>query len=329
MAREEVARAARRVAGCLRLREFWKGTGVAGYLFLATGVLILISGFINRGFVTPAHLLNLMRQAVPLGLVAIGQTLAILSAGVDLSVGSVVILTNILAAAILDGSDANLLPAVGAVLGAAVAVGLFNGLGITRLGINPFVMTLGTGIMVEGVALVYSGGAAKGTASPLIKFLGVGRLWGWLPASVVLWAAMAALVAVILKRTTFGRRIYAVGANRRVALLSGVNVDLVLLAVYVLSAMTAALAGLVVTGYIGTGTLDPGEDYRLTSMAAAVMGGTLFRGGVGGYTGTLASVLTLTVLTSLLTILQVSEPIRRLCYGLIILAVLAITARRG
>lgn len=296
-------------------------------LWLATFGLLIISGTISPGYVQPENLLRLFRQAVPFGFVAIGQTLAILTGHVDLSVQAVTVFSGMMGSTYMMGADANLLPAFLKVAGFTVAFGLLNGLGVTKLGINPFVMTLGTGITLDGLTMVFTGGATKGNAAPLLKFIGTGRFFEFLPASVLLWIAAAFVTVTVLRRTTFGRKIYAVGANKRVAELSGINADAVILGVYVISALMATIAGFIVCGYIGTGTLDLGDDYRMISMAAVIMGGTLFRGGVGGYVGTASAVVTLTTLQGLLTILQITEPIRRIIYGLIILAVLAVTSR--
>lgn len=297
------------------------------WLWVATLVLIVISGIISPGYVQPENLLRLLRQAVPFGFIAIGQTLAMLTGHVDLSVQSVTVFAGMLGSTYMMGSDANLLSAFILVAGMAATFGLLNGLGITKLGINPFVMTLGTGIMLDGLTMVFTGGATKGTASPILKYIGTGRLFDFFPVSILVWIIASVLVVLILKRTTFGRKVYAVGANKKVAELSGIHADRLIIGVYVISAIMSTIAGFIVCGYIGTGTLDLGDDYKMTSMAAVIMGGTLFRGGVGGYAGTAAAVITITALTGLLTILNISEPMRRMIYGAIILAVLAITSR--
>jgi ribose transport system permease protein len=296
-------------------------------LWVATFGLLVVSGVVSPGYVQPENLLRLFRQAVPFGFVAIGQTLAILTGHVDLSVQAVTVFAGMMGSTYMLGTDANLLPAFLKVAGMTVTFGLLNGLGVTKLGLNPFVMTFGTGITLDGLTMVFSGGATHGAASPLLKFVGTGRLFNFLPVSILVWLAAAMVTVVVLRSTTFGRRVYAVGANKRVAELSGIKADRVIIGVYVISALMATIAGFIVAGYIGTGTLDLGDDYKMISMAAVIMGGTLFRGGVGGYVGTASAVVTLTTLTGLLTILQITEPIRRIIYGLIILGVLAVTSR--
>ncbi|GHS86222.1 ribose ABC transporter permease [Synergistales bacterium] len=289
--------------------------------------LLAAAGTIAPGFLASGNLFNLLRLAAPLGIICIGQTLAILSAGVDLSVGSVAILTNVVAASILQGKDANNPEAFAVCLCVAVIIGLVNGLAVAFVGINPFVMTLAMSIVIQGAALVYSGGVAGGAASPLVKFMGVGT-FAKLPVAVLIWLVMSAVTLFILHFTTLGRRIYAVGSNKKTARLSGVNVPATLVVVYVMSAVSSMAAGLVVTGNVGVGTLEWGFDYRLISMAAVIMGGTAFSGGRGGYVGSFVSALALIVLNSLLTIVRVAEPIRQIIYGSVILVSLWASTRK-
>lgn len=297
------------------------------YILGIIGALLAVAGAIAPGFLAFSNIMNLLRQAAPLGIICIGQTLTILTAGVDLSVGSMAIFTNILSANILQGNDSNNMMAFAVCLAAALIVGLINGFAVAKVGINPFVMTLAMGIVVNGAALVYSNGAAGGAASPMIKFLGVGRI-GPIPLAVILWAILAAVTLFALERTTFSRKVYAVGANRKTARLSGVNVPIVLIACYALSSVTAMIAGLLVTGTMGVGTFEWGFDYRLISMAAVTMGGTVFSGGSGGYAGSCVSAFALILLNSLLTIVRISEPLRQMIYGLVILFSLWASTRK-
>lgn len=294
------------------------------------GLIVLFlayAGWIAPGFISISNILNLLRLAAPLGIICIGQTLVILVAGVDLSVGAMAILTNILAANIIHGDDSRNASAFAVCLAVAVAIGMINGVAVSIVRINPFVMTLAMSIVILGAALVYSGGAAGGAASPMLKFLGVGTVFG-LPMAVIAWAILALLTLFMLHCTTLGRKIYAVGANPKTARLSGVNVTWVLILVYTMSAVSAMFAGLVVTGSMGVGTLEWGFDYKLISMAAVIMGGTAFAGGQGGYLGSLTAAMALIVLNSLLTIVRVGEPIRQVIYGVVILFSLWVSSRR-
>jgi ribose/xylose/arabinose/galactoside ABC-type transport system permease subunit len=312
-----------------RLRKFVQkpALGNAVPIVCLIGVLLAVAGTIAPGLLARNSLFNLLRLAAPLGIICIGQTAAILSGGVDLSVGSVAILTNVVAANILQGKDANNPEAFAVCICQALLIGLVNGLAIACVGINPFVMTLAMSIVIQGAALVYSGGAAGGAASPLVKFMGVGTIAG-IPTAVVIWLALSAATLFILHFTTTGRRLYATGANRKTARLSGVNVTATLVLVYVASALSSMAAGFVVTGNMGVGTLEWGFDYRLISMAAVIMGGTSFAGGQGGYAGSFVSAIALIVLNSLLTIVRVGEPVRQMIYGGVILISLWASTRK-
>jgi ribose transport system permease protein len=290
-------------------------------------VLLAIAGWIAPGFLAVTNLFNLMRLAAPLGIICIGQTVVILTAGVDLSVGAVAILTNVIAANIMQGENANNPEAFAACLVTAVLIGLANGAAVAWVKINPFVMTLAMSIIALGAALVYSGGAAGGATSPFVKFLGVGNFAG-IPIATLLWIALSLIFLFILHRTTLGRKLYAVGANKKTARLSGINVPVTLLLAYVISSISAAIAGIVVTGNIGVGTLEWGFDYKLISMAAVIMGGTAFAGGQGGYAGSFFATLALIVLNSLLTIVRVPEPVRQIIYGSVILLSLWASTRK-
>ncbi len=290
-------------------------------------VLLLAAGIRAPGFISLSNMFNLLRLAAPLGIICIGQTLVILAAGVDLSVGAVAILTNVISANIMQGEDANNPEAFLTCLAVAVLIGIVNGVAVAWVKINPFVMTLAMSIVIFGAALVYSGGPAGGEASPLVKYLGVGTLFG-MPVAMLIWFVLGALTLFLLHGTTFGRKLYAVGSNPKTARLSGVEVPRLLLAVYTLSALSAMCAGLVVTGSMGVGTLEWGFDYKLISMAAVIMGGTAFAGGQGGYLGSFCAALALIVLNSLLTIVRVPEAIRQIIYGAVILASLWFSTRK-
>lgn len=290
-------------------------------------LLLIVAALRSPGFISVSNFLNLARRAAPLGIVCIGQTVVILSAGVDLSVGSMAILANIIAADLMRGSDANNPLAFAVCLGVAVLIGLINGLAVAVLNISSFVMTLAMGIVIYGGAQVYSNGIAGGAASPLVKYLAVGTLGG-LPVAVLIWLLLAGLTLFLFHCTTFGRKMYAVGANPRTARLSGVNVPVVLVLIYVMSMVASMLAGLIVTGSMGVGTLEWGFDYKLISMAAVIMGGTAFAGGQGGYLGSFFAAIALTVLDSLLTIIRVPEAVRQVIYGAVILISLWVSTRK-
>jgi ribose transport system permease protein len=270
------------------------------------------------GTVTPIWISNIVLFAAPLGILAAGQTLVMLAGGIDLSVASVAT-----ASAYLMATHSSLGGVAAVLWGLAVGllVGLINGIGIAALRVQPLVMTLGTGLMTEGSLIVYSQKmlASAPHVPPFIQALGSGKVLGGVPIDLFLWASIAVAVLIGLHRTGFGRLLYAVGDNREACQLSGVRVWQVLLTDYVVCGLLAAAAGLVVVGGTNSAAMSLADVYLLPSVAAVIIGGTSIFGGRGGYAGTIVGALILTVLNSLLTLLDAPEPIRQILYGSIIL----------
>lgn len=293
-------------------------------------LLIVIGGILKPGFASPDQVVNMLRVASFLGIIAIGQTIVVLSGGegIDLSVGTVATLGAILASRTMNGSDALLVPGVLLALAVAALIGLANGLGIVLLRIPPFVMTLGMLGVVGGLILVVTGGVADGRASPALVQLVNGRDVLGIPGILLVWAALAVLVTLVLRRTTFGMRLYATGSGREAARLSGVPVGRVTVTAYVLSSMFAALGGIAMVGYSQQVFLNLANDLTLPSIAAVVIGGTLVAGGVGGYLGSAIGAIVLTVLTSLLTTLSMPEWARIVVQGVVLIALLAVYGRQ-
>jgi ribose transport system permease protein len=291
-------------------------------------LIVFVAGIevTKPGTVTPVWVSNMFLFAAPLGILAAGQTLVMLTGGIDLSVTAVATASAYLMAThTAQGGGAAVL--VG--LAAGPAVGVVNGVGIALLRVQPLVMTLGTGLMTQGALIVYSQ-RIIGTAPRVPEFivaLGSGKVLGGLPIDAFLWAPIAALMILGLRYTGFGRLLYAVGDNREACQLAGVRVWQVLLAAYVFCGVLAAVAGLVVAG--GTNDVDMtlADVLLLPSIAAVIIGGTSIFGGRGGYPGSVVGALILTVLLSLLTLMDAPEPIRQILYGAIIL-VLAATYTR-
>jgi ribose transport system permease protein len=209
------------------------------------------------------------------------------------------------------------------------AVGLLNGVGIALLRVQPLVMTLGTGLMTEGMLVVYSQKmmAAGPHVPQFIDDLGAGKMFGIVPNSVFLWAPIAIAIIFILRHTGYGRLLYAVGDNRGACDLSGIRVWRVVLVTYLVCSILAAVAGLVIVGAVDAANLSLADVYLLPSIAAVIIGGTSIFGGRGGYAGTIIGALILTVLNSILTLLDVPEPVRQILYGAIILLLAAVYTR--
>ena len=293
-------------------------------------LLFVVGGIVQPGFASFGQATNILRLAAFLGIVAAGQTLVIISGGevIDLSVGAVITLGAILIFRISDGQNGQALLALAVALGVGFLIGVVNGLGITALGIPPLVMTLGMTGVVQGLILVVTQGQLEGATPPLLTGLVSDPLLLGIPGVVFLWLLLGGGMWLALWRTGYGRRLFAVGVNRTTARLSGVRVPLVVVLTYALSGMLAALGGVVLLGYTEQVFLNLGSPYTLPSVAAVVVGGTLLAGGVGGYTGTMAGALVLTLLTSLLTAMELPESVRQIVYGVTLLLLLSLYGRQ-
>jgi ribose transport system permease protein len=295
-------------------------------LILLLAVFVLGIEIARPGTVTPLWISNALLFAAPLAILGAGQTLVMLTGGIDLSVASVatgsayILATN---AASGDGV------ALALALSLGLIVGIVNGLGVAVLRVQPLVMTLGTGLMVGGAMTVYSQYmlASQPHVPGIIQTLGAGKILGLVPVDLFLWAVIAALMLFALQRTGFGRLLYAIGDNREACHLAGVRVWRVLFVDYVLCALLAAIAGLVLVGGTNAADLSLADVYLLPSVACVIIGGTSIFGGRGGYSGTIVGALILTVLTSILTLLDVPEPVKQILYGAIILSLAAAYAR--
>ena len=282
---------------------------------------------VRPGTVTPLWASNTLLFAAPLAIMGGGQTLVMLTGGIDLSVASVATGAAYLLATNASSSGAT--AAIGLALLVGVIVGVINGIGVALLRVQPLVMTLGTGLMTGGALIVYSQHmmASQPHVPDIIQTLGAGKLFGLVPINLFLWLVIGGLILFGLQRTGFGRLLYAVGDNREACHLAGVRVWRVLFANYLICAILAAIAGLVIVGGTNAADLSLADSYLLPSVACVVIGGTSIFGGRGGYSGTIVGALILTVLTGLLTLLDVSEPIKQILYGAIILSLAAAYAR--
>lgn len=278
------------------------------------------------GTVTPLWISNMLLFAAPLAIMGAGQTLVMLTGGIDLSVASIATGSAYLLATNAQYGDIYAL-CIALLLG--VVVGVVNGVGVALLRVQPLIMTLGTGLMTGGVMIVYSQQmlASQPHVPAFIQVLGAGKVFGLVPVDLFLWIVISALMLFGLHRTGFGRLLYAIGDNSEACHLAGIRVWRVIFVDYVLCAVLAAIAGLVLVGGTNASDLSLANAYLLPSVACVIIGGTSIFGGRGGYSGTIIGALILTVLTSLLTLLEVHEPIKQILYGAIILLLAAAYAR--
>ena len=296
-------------------------------LLALLALLVVLREMARPGILSADFLGVTLRATVPLAILAGCQTLTMLTGGIDLSVGAVASMAGFLVATLVGG------PGLGAAIlvafAAAALAGLISGIGVGVFRVHPLIMTLGMGLVVLGLANVWQLQMVQtgaGVAEEL-RTLGSDRLAGILPYSLVVFVPLAALVLLALRRTGYGRLLYAIGDNPVAARLSGARAWQVLVVLYIISAILAAVAGLLISGLTNVASVTLADSYVLPSVAASVIGGTSILGGRGGYGGTIVGALILTVLSSLLTALGYPEAVRQVLYGAIIVAVAAAYTR--
>jgi ribose transport system permease protein len=310
-------------------------------------LLVLVLQIMQPGIVNQRWIANTVKFAIPLALLAGCQTMTMLTGGIDLSVGTVATMAAFIVAT--QGVDHAAPVAMAIALVPAVLIGFANGIGVGVFRVHPLIMTLGTSLIGVGFLQVYQRTviAAGAKVPDFLIWLGTGVtsiqftvIWpqfsissgiNWsrpeitigLPHALLLFIPIAALLIFIQRRTGFGRLLYAIGDNERATRLAGVKYWQVILALYMFSSVLAGIMGLLYMGLIRAPSLSLAEPLVLPSVAAAVIGGTSIFGGRGSYTGTIVGALILTVLTTLLTILQMPEGARRILFGAIVLLVTA------
>lgn len=308
-----------------RLGRFLRDYPIIPLIVLLLALVGLLD-VMRPGIVNERWIGNTIKFAIPLAMLAACQTLTMLTGGIDLSAGVVATVS-----AFVMATQVGVLGVPGGILIAlvpALLLGLLNGFGVGICRVHPLIMTLGTGLIGTGCLQVYQRFViATGSSVPdVLAWLGTGRTWG-LPNALVLFVPFAVLVILAQRRTGFGRLLYALGDNENAARLSGVRSWQVYLALYALSGLIAGVTGLLYVGLIKAPSLSLAAPLLLPSVAAAVIGGTSIFGGRGSYSGTIVGALILTVLTTMLTLLQMPEGARRILFGAIILVVTAVHVR--
>lgn len=284
-------------------------------LLLLCGVL----GGASDRFLTADNLLNILRQSAVNLLVSLGQLVVIITAGIDLSVGSILGLCCVMVALLMHAGVPPLI-SVAVALAIGAALGAINGILLTKLHLpHPFIPTLGMMNVARGLALVISGGFPISELPSGFRFWGAGSI-GWIPAPVILVLFFCAAFSIFLNRTTIGRDLYAIGGSPQAARLSGVPVDARLILVYALSGLTAAAGAIVLAGRMNSGFPLAGVGGELDSIAAVVIGGASFLGGVGLVSGTVVGALIMGVLRNGLNLLNVSAAWQTVVIGLVIVA---------
>jgi ribose transport system permease protein len=292
------------------------------------GILILIIDIVDPGIVSPGWANIIVRTTVPLAILAGCQTITMLTGGIDLSVGAVASMTGFVTATLVH-SPGGVPQAILVSLIVAMLAGLVTGIGIGVFRVHPLIMTLGMSFVVLGLANVWQLQSVQtGAGVPdILTTLGSSTLLGFIPAGLLVLIPVILVILIGLRRTGYGRLLYAVGDNPVAARLSGARAWQVLIVLYVLSALLAGIGGLLLSGLTNTASVSLADSLVLPSVAAAVIGGTSILGGRGGYGGTLVGALILSVLTALLTAVGLPEPTRQIVFGAIIVIVAAAYTR--
>jgi len=302
-----------------------KNKSLIGLVMLVAGISLASPNFLDVG-----NLLNVLRQTSINAVIAMGMTFVILTAGIDLSVGSVLALCGAFAANLIAGGH-GLVTTIPIVLLAGIVLGSLSGVTIAYGAVQPFIATLVSMTILRGVVLVYTGGrpvdASSAVASDAFGDLG-GGYWFGIPIPVIVAAIAFAACWIVLTQTRFGRYVYAIGGNASVARLSGVNVTLITISVYAVSGLLAAVAGIILTARLESAQPTAGVGYELDAIAAVVVGGTSLAGGIGSMSGTLLGALIIGVLNNALNLMDVSSYYQAIAKGSVILLAVLVD-RRG
>ncbi|HVZ02173.1 MAG TPA: ABC transporter permease [Dongiaceae bacterium] len=292
-------------------------------------LLLLIGAIINPSFLSPEYLLTQLQVASFLALMSTGMMLVILLGQIDLSLPWVITVGGMMSTAAAGWGPWGPVYAMPVGILCGVVFGLINGIGVAYLRVPSMIFTLGINAVAQGFMIVRTGGAAPQDMAPdSMHDLATGRFaFGLIPNPLWVWIVVGGLTVFLLRRTVFGRAIYAIGNREIAAYLSGISTQRVVLAVFAISGGLAAFAGTLLAGYSTKAYQGMGDPYLLPAIAAVVLGGTSILGGRGTYLGTVAGVILITLLQSILSVIQIEEAFRQLIYGAVIVAMLLLYGR--
>ena len=296
--------------------------------FACIVLLLFLGSLYSANFLSPAYLLQQLKVAAFLGVIATGMMMVILLGQIDLSVPWIVTTGAMMACAASSFGVAGEILGVPFGILCGAALGLVNGIGVAYLRIPSMIITLATNAVAQGLMVVYSGGfSPKDSASPPMRWLATGFAIPGVPNAVLVWAIVGAATIFLLSRTTFGRSIYAIGNRERAAYLSGIDTRRVVMIAFAVSGGLSAFGGVLLAGYASKAAQSMGDAYLLPSIAAVVIGGTNILGGRGRYLGTLVGVVLIVLLNSVLSIMDMPEAGRQVIYGLVIIVMLLVYGR--
>jgi ribose/xylose/arabinose/galactoside ABC-type transport system permease subunit len=295
-------------------------------MILVMPVLLGFGALMSPAFVSTGNLSNLLLQFAPLAIVAMGQSFVMIVRGLDLSVGSMMATAAVIATSFA-GTDRDVMTIFAAAAVVAIAIGLLNGLLVTKRQVSPFLATLATMILLQGFRFAYTQGAPSGNVPPLLRVLGSAKVGG-IPYDTLVLLGLAAMLAIVLHRSAFGRKIFIVGGNSVTGRLFGLRSDLMTIACYVISSCLAAFAGLVLSGYVGLVDNWVGQGYELDSIVACVVGGVSLKGGRGSIFGALTGAAVIVVLANEVLLLGVPIQVQLIIKGAVIVIAAALYARK-
>jgi ribose transport system permease protein len=303
-----------------------------GVLPLLLAIAVIVFSLLSPNFLTGQNLLNVARQSTFLAMVAMGQMLALLTGGFDLSVGKILAITSVVGALVMAGAKSYLPDAVGvavalgmlAGIGAGTLVGVVNGIGVALFDVSPFMMTLGTASISFGIALTLTSGVpVYGMPDAFGNIFGFGQFLD-IPTPVYVTAILFLVLYLVLNWTPMGRYLYAIGGNYKASVLSGINTRLHLFMAYVLCGMMAAIAGIILTARLETGEANIGASMPLDSIAACVIGGVSLRGGIGRLGNVVLGAVFIGLIQNGMDLARIESYLQEVVIGvLLILAVIA------
>jgi ribose transport system permease protein len=291
-------------------------------------LVLLVGSLYSSSFLSPQYLLQQLKVASFLGVIATGAMIVILLGQIDLSVPWVVAAGGMMATAATGWGPLGEILAIPVGIGCGVALGLVSGAGVAFLRIPSMVVTLAMNAVAQGLMIVHTGGfSPQDSSSRAMRVIATGDTVFGIPNAVLVWAAVGVAAVFLLTRTTFGRTVYAIGNRERAAYLSGARTRMVVTAAFALAGGLSALGGVLLAGYASKAAQAMGDPYLLPAIAAVVLGGTSILGGRGSYLGTVAGVILITLLQSILSVMQMPEFGRHVTYGVVIIAMLSIYGR--
>ena len=291
-------------------------------------LLLFLGSLYSANFLSAAYLLQQLKVASFLGVIATGMMIVILLGQIDLSVPWVVAVGGMMASAATAYGPLGHVLAIPVGIGCGVLLGLLNGIGVAYLRIPSMIITLAVNAVAQGLMVAYTGGfAPEDSASPAMRFIATGDVVFGIPNGLIVWAIIGAGAVFLLTRTTFGRAVYAIGNREQAAYLSGVPTQRVVMIAFAMSGGLSAFGGVLLAGYASKAAQAMGDPYLLPSIAAVVLGGTSILGGRGSYLGTVAGVILITLLQSILSVMQMEEFGRQVIYGAVIIAMLLLYGR--